>query len=191
MPLIMTNSKDGQGHKGRYLDISRKILAPEIFMCNMKGLALTVQKLLRRLKFSKNGSYRVQNNGTYRKVFSLGILMWNIKTLARTHRSKFITGSKVQVSERRIERQTEQYNMSPDLWFRGHKNAFKNVYIQRIKIKWVQRSNQLVYAYKLIELQGKVLPCITYMQIKNIDTWHMYKIMHVALFLLKGSSYQI
>ena len=56
MPPIMSNSKDGQGHKDKYLDTSKKILSQEILMCNMKSLALTVQKLLARLKFSKNGS---------------------------------------------------------------------------------------------------------------------------------------
>ena len=56
MPPIMANSKDGQGHKDKYFDTSRKILSQEMLMCNMKALALTVQKLLSRLKFSKNGS---------------------------------------------------------------------------------------------------------------------------------------
>ena len=56
MPSIMANSKDGLGHKDKYLDTSRKILSQEMLMCNMKALALTVQKLLARLKFSKNGS---------------------------------------------------------------------------------------------------------------------------------------
>ena len=56
MSPIMTNSNDGQGHKDKYLDTSRKILSQEMLMCNKKALALTVQKLLARLKFSKNGS---------------------------------------------------------------------------------------------------------------------------------------
>ena len=38
MPPIMANSKDGQGHKDRYLDTSRKILSQEMLMCNMKAL---------------------------------------------------------------------------------------------------------------------------------------------------------
>ena len=45
MPPIMANSKDGQGHKDKYLDTSRKILLQEMLMWNMKALALTVQKL--------------------------------------------------------------------------------------------------------------------------------------------------
>ena len=38
MPSIMANSKDGQGHKDRYLDTSSKILSQEMLMCNMKAL---------------------------------------------------------------------------------------------------------------------------------------------------------
>ena len=56
MPPIMANSKDGQGHKDKYLDTSRKTLSQEMLICNIKALALTLQKLKARLKFSKNGS---------------------------------------------------------------------------------------------------------------------------------------
>ena len=42
MPPIMANSKDGQGHKDKYLDTSKKILSQEMLnlmlMCNMKAL---------------------------------------------------------------------------------------------------------------------------------------------------------
>ena len=38
MPPIMANSKDGQGHKDKYIDTSRKILLQEMLMCNMKAL---------------------------------------------------------------------------------------------------------------------------------------------------------
>ena len=38
MPPIMANSKDGQGHKDKYLVNSRKILSQEMLMCNMKAL---------------------------------------------------------------------------------------------------------------------------------------------------------
>ena len=43
MPPIMANSKDGLGHKDKYLDTSRKILSQEMLMCNMKAVALAVQ----------------------------------------------------------------------------------------------------------------------------------------------------
>ena len=47
----MAKSTDGQGHKDKYLDTSRKILSQEMFMCNMKALELTVQKLLEQIIF--------------------------------------------------------------------------------------------------------------------------------------------
>ena len=40
MPPIMVVSKDDQGHKDKYMDISRKILLREMLMYNMKALAL-------------------------------------------------------------------------------------------------------------------------------------------------------
>ena len=43
MPLLMANSKEGQGHKDnkdnkdKYLDTIRKILSQEMLICNMKA----------------------------------------------------------------------------------------------------------------------------------------------------------
>ena len=34
----MANSTDGQGHKDKYLDTSRKILSQEMLMCDMKAI---------------------------------------------------------------------------------------------------------------------------------------------------------
>ena len=34
----LANSKDGQGHKDKYLDTNEKILTQEMLMCNMKAL---------------------------------------------------------------------------------------------------------------------------------------------------------
>ena len=48
MPPIMANSKDGHGHKDKYLDTSVHLK----YSCDI-ALALTVQKLLARLKSSK------------------------------------------------------------------------------------------------------------------------------------------
>ena len=90
MPPIMANSKDGQGHKDRYLDTSGKILSQEMLRCNMKSLALTVQKLLARLKFSKNGSNS--------RVKVKGLLKGNTRLKyqsSSTHYSKFINKVKV------------------------------------------------------------------------------------------------
>ena len=44
MPPIKANSKDGQGHKDKYLDIRANIMSQEMLNCNMKALALTAQK---------------------------------------------------------------------------------------------------------------------------------------------------
>ena len=46
----------GQGHRVKNNGTHGKVLSQGIFMWNMKALALTVQKLLARLKFFKNGS---------------------------------------------------------------------------------------------------------------------------------------
>ena len=37
MPPIMANSKEGQSHMGKYLDIIRKVLSQEVVMCNIKS----------------------------------------------------------------------------------------------------------------------------------------------------------
>ena len=42
MPPIMANSKDGQGHKDKYLDTSRKILSQKMLMCNMKAFTFII-----------------------------------------------------------------------------------------------------------------------------------------------------
>ena len=39
---IMANSKDGQGHKDKYLATSRNILSQEMLMCNMKALLVII-----------------------------------------------------------------------------------------------------------------------------------------------------
>ena len=33
----MANSKDGQGHKDKYFDTSRRIMSQEMLMCNIKA----------------------------------------------------------------------------------------------------------------------------------------------------------
>ena len=37
MPPIMANSNEGQDHKDKYFDTSRKILSQEMTMCNMEA----------------------------------------------------------------------------------------------------------------------------------------------------------
>ena len=38
MPPKMANSNEGQDHKDKYFDTSRKILSQEMTMCNMEAL---------------------------------------------------------------------------------------------------------------------------------------------------------
>ena len=39
----MANSNDGQGHKDKYLDTSRKILSQEMLMRNLKALIFIIK----------------------------------------------------------------------------------------------------------------------------------------------------
>ena len=74
----------GQGHRVINNGTHGKVSLQGILMWNIKALALTVQKLLAMLKFSKNGSNsKVKVTGS-RKVLSQGLLIWNIKALALT-----------------------------------------------------------------------------------------------------------
>ena len=41
-PQILANSKDGQGHKDKYVDTSRKILSQDMLMGNMKALIFII-----------------------------------------------------------------------------------------------------------------------------------------------------
>ena len=66
MPPIMDNSKDGQGHKDKYLDTSRNILSQETLMCNMKALIL-ILKLMKRRKglITGNIQMKYQSSSTH------------------------------------------------------------------------------------------------------------------------------
>ena len=70
MPPIMANSKDGQGHKDKYLDTSRKILSQEMLTCNMKALALTVPTPRSR---SQGKKIMVPKERSYHKEYSCEI----------------------------------------------------------------------------------------------------------------------
>ena len=72
----------GQGHSVKNNGTHGKDLSQRIIMWNIKAIALTVQKLLARLKKLQGQGHRVKDNGTHRKVLSQGIFKWNIKALA-------------------------------------------------------------------------------------------------------------
>ena len=111
IPLLLTKlisfHKGGQTPRSRSQGKNCWYLITEIscliwYSCeNIKALALTVQKLLTRLKFSKKWvklqgqGHRVENNGTYGKVLSQRILMSNIKALAINHWTKVVNKVKV------------------------------------------------------------------------------------------------
>ena len=57
----MANSKDGQGHKNKYLDTGRKILSQEMLMCNMKALIFKPRKGL----ITRNIHVKYQSSSTH------------------------------------------------------------------------------------------------------------------------------
>ena len=61
MPPIMTNSKDGLGHKEKILNTSWKILSLEILMYNMKALIFIMKKLWPMSIFKKKVKCQGQN----------------------------------------------------------------------------------------------------------------------------------
>ena len=67
----MVVSKDGQGLKDKYMDISRKILLREMLMYNMEAFSILS---LRSYDFNWS-NVQVKRLSTYKKVLSQGILM--------------------------------------------------------------------------------------------------------------------
>ena len=95
----------------------RKVLSQGILMWNIKALALTVQMLLAKLKFSKKGS-----NSKVKVTVSKILVPTEINTHVKyqsysTHCSKVI--SKVKVSERRTEWQNDSDRVTK--WQTGQK----------------------------------------------------------------------
>ena len=77
MPPIMTNSNEGQDHKDKYFDTSRKILSQEMTMCNMEALISYSKEVMRRVNFffKKWSVAKVKRLRTYKKILSQGIFM--------------------------------------------------------------------------------------------------------------------
>ena len=66
MPQIMPNSKDGQDHKDKYLDISRKILSQEMLLCNMKALIFILKKMKpQKGLLTRNTHVKYQSSSTH------------------------------------------------------------------------------------------------------------------------------
>ena len=60
----------GLGHRVKYNGTLGKVLSQGILMWNIKALALTVQKLLARVKFSKNNGSRSRSQGKWKKEWA-------------------------------------------------------------------------------------------------------------------------
>ena len=81
----MANSNEGQDHKDKYFDTSRKILSQEMAMCNMEALVSYPKEVMTNVNFFKHWSYaKVKRLSTYKKISPQGIFIWNIKALALT-----------------------------------------------------------------------------------------------------------
>ena len=125
----------GQGHRVKNNGTHWKVLSQGILMLNIKALALTVQKVISKVKVFKKWvklqgqGHRVKNNGIHGKVLSQGILMWNIKALALTvqkllARLKFKRGGRNdRITEWQNDRQDKNNMPPPHLWIRGHKKS--------------------------------------------------------------------
>ena len=94
MPPIMADSNEGQDHKEKYFDTSRKILSKEMTMCNMEALVSYFSEVMPMYFFLNWVKVKIKRLSTYKKISSQGIFKWNIKALALTiqkllARSKF------------------------------------------------------------------------------------------------------
>ena len=71
MPPVMANSKEGQDHKDKYFDTSRKILSQEMTMYNMEAFSI----LSLRSYYFNWSNVKVKRLSTYKKISSQGIFM--------------------------------------------------------------------------------------------------------------------
>ena len=76
MPPIMANSNEGQDHKDKYFDTSRKILSQEMIMYNMEAFSILSLRSYDQCQFFFNWSnVKVKRLSTYKKISSQGIFM--------------------------------------------------------------------------------------------------------------------
>ena len=82
----MAYSNEGQDHKDKYFDNSRKILSQEMTMRNMEALVSYFQEVMTNVNFFFINwwNVKVKSLNTNKKILSQGIFMWNIKALALT-----------------------------------------------------------------------------------------------------------
>ena len=76
MPPIMAISNDGQDHKDKYFDTSRKILSEEVTMYNMEAFGILSLRSYDQSQFYFNCSnVKVKRLTTYKNISSKGILI--------------------------------------------------------------------------------------------------------------------
>ena len=76
MPPIMANSNEGQDHKDKYLDTSRKFLSQEMTMYNIEAFSILSLRSYDQCQFFFNWSnVKVKRLSTYKKISSQGIFM--------------------------------------------------------------------------------------------------------------------
>ena len=76
MPPIMANSNEGQDHKEKFFDTSRKILSQEMTMCKMEALVSYFEEVMINVNIFLNWSnVKVKRLSTYKMISSQGIFM--------------------------------------------------------------------------------------------------------------------
>ena len=110
MPPIMANSKDGQGHKDKYFDTSRRLCHKKCWCAISKHHHFTSYD---QCQFSKEirSNVKVKRFNTNRKILSLGIFMRNMESLI----SKILM---VKTVEKLLHCSKVQ---TPRLWSQGQK----------------------------------------------------------------------
>ena len=63
MPPIVANSNEGQDHKDKYFDTSRKILSQEMTMFNMEALVSYFEEVMTNVNFLKIISQMSKSKG--------------------------------------------------------------------------------------------------------------------------------
>ena len=71
----MANSNEGQDHKDKYFDTSRKILSQEMIMCNMEALVSYFSEVMTNVFFFNWSKIKIKRLSTGKKISSQGICM--------------------------------------------------------------------------------------------------------------------
>ena len=75
------NSKDGQGHKDKYLDTSKNILSQEMLMCNLKTTLISIIKKLWKCPFFNKVDIKQNNISTVILFIKFLVYQWDPRHL--------------------------------------------------------------------------------------------------------------